>query len=292
MKRRIDRLEGSLFIIYHLSCLLVIWVGVSRSALIACLAMYIVRIFGITAGYHRYFSHRTFKTTRLFQFVLAWLGACAVQRGPLWWAAHHRYHHKYSDTEQDRHSPITQGFWWSHVGWFLSPDNLETDYGMVPDLDKNRELLFIDNYYWLPPASLAISLWILGRLLEHNSSSLATTGWQLFVWGFVVSTVLLYHGTFTVNSLCHKFGRRRFNTNDDSRNNVLIALITFGEGWHNNHHFYPASERQGFYRWEIDISHCVLLVLCHLGIVWDLQSPPERVYEAAPISREAPASSR
>lgn len=292
MKKQIDYFESTLFALFHLCCLFVIWVGVSRTALITCAALYFIRMVGITAGYHRYFSHRTYKTTRLFQFVLAWLGACASQHGPLWWAAHHRHHHKYSDTEQDKHSPVTQGFWWSHVGWFLSPANDKTNYRMVPDLVKYRELLFIDKYYLLPPASLAVSLWVLGMLLEYTAPSLNTTGSQMFVWGFVVSTVLLYHGTFTVNSLCHKFGRRRFNISDDSRNNSLVALIALGEGWHNNHHFCPASERQGFYWWEIDVSHYILQVLCRLGIVWDLQCPPGRAYQPAVTNREASVASR
>lgn len=281
MKKKIDLVESSLFILFHVCCLFVIWTGVSWISSSACLALWFIRSFALTAGFHRYFSHRTYKTSRVFQFLLAWVGASAAQHGPLWWAAHHRYHHKYADTEQDRHSPITQGFWWSHVGWFLCPEYNKTDYKLVPDLAKNRELVFIDNHHLLPPVSLAVCLWILGAVLGHNYPGLRTSGPQMVVWGFVVSTVLLYHGTFAVNSLCHKFGSRRFNTSDDSRNSLFVALITLGEGWHNNHHFYPASERQGFYRWEIDISHYILRLLSYLGIVWDLQSPPERVYEAA-----------
>jgi stearoyl-CoA desaturase (delta-9 desaturase) len=281
MKKEFHFLQSPSFILIHIACLLVIYVGVSWTALITCIALYIFRMAGITAGYHRYFSHRTYKTSRTFQFILAWIGASAAQQGPLWWAAHHRYHHQYSDSENDAHSPKVQGFWWSHIGWLFSPEYRETKYKLVPDLVRYRELLFINKYYLLPPASLAASLWVLGILLEHNVGELGTSGFQMFVWGFNISTILLYHGTFTINSLSHMFGRRRFQTKDNSRNNLLIALITLGEGWHNNHHCYPSSERQGFYKWEIDVSHYILRVLCQLGIVWDLRTPPDSVYRVA-----------
>jgi stearoyl-CoA desaturase (delta-9 desaturase) len=281
MKKKIDIFESPGFLLMHAACLLAIWSGVSAVALFVCVALYIIRMFGITAGYHRYFSHRTYKTSRFFQFALACLGASAAQQGPLWWASHHRHHHKYSDTEQDVHSPVTQGFWWSHMGWVLSPGFHETNYKMVPDLLKYPELRFINRFYLLPPIILALLVWALGATLEQYFTGLGTSGFQMLVWGFFISTVVLYHGTFTVNSLAHVIGRRRFDTGDDSKNSALVALITLGEGWHNNHHYYPASERQGFYWWEFDISHYVLRLLSWLGIVWDLKSPPQRVYEVA-----------
>jgi stearoyl-CoA desaturase (delta-9 desaturase) len=274
--------ESPGFLLMHLSCLLLFWVGVSRAALVACAVMYVVRMFGITAGYHRYFSHRSFKTSRHFQFVFALLGASAAQQGPLWWAAHHRYHHKHPDTESDIHSPVVHGFWWSHVGWLLCPRYKKTKTELVPDLAKFRELRFINRFYWLPPALLAVSLFLFGAALGRWCPGAGTSGPQMLVWGFVVSTVLLYHGTFTVNSLAHVFGRRRFDTKDNSRNSFLISFITLGEGWHNNHHFFPASERQGFRWWEFDISHYVLKALSWAGLVWDLRPPPKdfRAYVA------------
>lgn len=259
----------------HAACLLVIWSGVSWVALYACLALYFVRMIGITAGYHRYFSHRTYQTSRLFQFLLALLGASAAQQGPLWWAAHHRYHHKFSDTQNDVHSPSLHGFWWAHVGWILAPENQKTRYDMVPDLAKFPELRFLDKFYLLPPLVLAVSLWVSGTVLNSYLPALGTSGLQLLVWGFFVGTVLLYHSTFSVNSLTHLFGRRRFETKDNSRNCWPVAIITMGEGWHNNHHQYPSSERHGFRWWEIDISHYVLRLLCWMRIVWDLRSPPK-----------------
>lgn len=266
--------ESPGFILMHLACLLVVFTGWSWVAISICVFLYIVRMFGITVGYHRYFSHRSYKTSRFFQFALAWLGASAAQQGPLWWAGHHRYHHKHSDTEDDIHSPIIQSFWWSHLGWILCHDYHDTNYKLVPDFVKYPELRFLDRFYLLPPTLLAVALWLLGAFLGRYAPYLGTSKWQLLVWGFVVSTVMLYHGTFTVNSLAHKIGRRRFDTGDGSRNSFLVTLITLGEGWHNNHHFAPQSERQGFYWWEIDIPHYILKGLSWSGLVWDLRAPP------------------
>lgn len=257
----------------HVGCGLVIWTGTSRIALLICGVLYIGRMIGITVGYHRYFSHRTFKTSRTFQLLLALLGASAAQQGPLWWAGHHRHHHRFSDTAGDTHSPGLKGFWRSHVGWILEAENQPTKYKLVPDLMKFPELRFVNDYYFLPPLVLAAALFGLGSMLDLYRPTWETSGFQLVGWGFFVSTVLLYHGTFCVNSITHMFGRRRFQTKDDSRNSWLIAIITLGEGWHNNHHFYPASERQGLRWWEIDVSHYVLRLLEQMRLVWDLQKP-------------------
>jgi stearoyl-CoA desaturase (delta-9 desaturase) len=285
MRRQISPLRTPSFLLMHAACLLVIWSGVSWVALYTCLALYLVRMIGITAGYHRYFSHRTYRTSRLFQFLLALLGTSAAQQGPLWWAAHHRYHHKYSDTHNDVHSPSIQGFWWSHVGWILAPENQKTKYDLVPDLARFPELRFLDKFYLLPPLVLALSLWVSGVVLTSYLPALKTSGFQLLVWGFFVGTVLLYHSTFSVNSLTHIFGRRRFETKDNSRNCWPIAIITMGEGWHNNHHYYPSSERHGFRWWEIDISHYVLRLLCWMRIVWDLRSPPKVLISSQPADK-------
>jgi stearoyl-CoA desaturase (Delta-9 desaturase) len=263
------------FLLMHIACPSVIWTGTSRVSLIVCIALYLTRMIGITLGYHRYFSHRTYKTSRTFQLILALLGASAAQQGPLWWAGHHRHHHRFSDTSNDSHSPSLKGFWWSHVGWILAPENKQTKYKLVPDLLKFPELRFLNKYYFVPPLVLAVALFALGFVLGFYVPHWKTSGFQLLGWGFFVSTVLLYHGTFCVNSFTHIFGRRRFQTNDDSRNSWVVALITLGEGWHNNHHFYPASERQGLRWWEIDISHYVLRVLAWMRIVWDVQKPAE-----------------
>jgi stearoyl-CoA desaturase (delta-9 desaturase) len=277
-RTKLDYSTSLQFLFMHLACLLVVWSGVSAAAVAACLALYVVRMFAITAGFHRLFAHRTYKTGRVFQFLMAFAGTAAYQKGPLWWASHHRRHHIHADTERDLHSPLAHSFWQSHTGWFLSRESLATDHALVRNLTKNRELRLLDRYYSVPPIILAVAMYALGAALERYAPGLGTSGFQMLVWGFFVSTVVLYHGTFTVNSFAHVFGRRRFETSDNSRNNFLVALITLGEGWHNNHHYYPASERQGFYWWEIDVSHYTLRLLSWLGVVWDLRAPPERIY--------------
>jgi len=262
------------FLFMHLVCLLAFVTGVSAAAVAVCLALYVVRMFAITAGFHRLFSHRSYRTGRLFQFLLAFVGTAAYQKGPLWWSAHHRRHHLHVDTEEDIHSPVMRSVWQSHVGWFLSRGSQATDVRLISNLLKYRELRWLDKYYVLPPLMLAAATFLLGSLLGRYFPGAGTSGWQMLVWGFFVSTVLLYHGTFTVNSVAHLFGSRRFETADNSRNNLLVALITLGEGWHNNHHHYPSSERQGFYWWEVDVSHYALRALSWTGVVRDLRKPP------------------
>jgi stearoyl-CoA desaturase (Delta-9 desaturase) len=285
-----EKLDSSVcvqFLFMHLACLLVIWTGVSAVAVLTCLALYVVRMFAITAGFHRLFAHRTYKCGRIFQFLMAFTATAAYQKGPLWWSAHHRRHHLHADTEEDLHSPLTRTLWRSHVGWFLSSDSQETEWKLVTNLRKYRDLRFLDRYYSLPPALLAGAAFLLGSLLQRYAPGLGTSGWQMLVWGFFISTVLLYHGTFTVNSLAHVFGKRRFATADNSRNNWFVALITLGEGWHNNHHHYPSSERQGIYWWEFDVSHYTLRVLSWLGMVWDLRTRPANLAAVSETANES-----
>jgi stearoyl-CoA desaturase (delta-9 desaturase) len=272
--RKIDGLRTLPFVLIHAACLCVIWVGWSPTAVGVAIALYALRMFAITGFYHRYFSHRTFQTSRPAQFVFAILGASAVQRGPIWWSAHHRHHHSHADQEADVHSPLRHGLLWSHMGWFLSQANFATRTALAKDWMKFPELRYLDRYDIAVPALLALALYGLGFALEQLAPSLATNGAQLLVWGFVISTVVLYHVTFTVNSLCHVWGRRRYNTRDHSRNNAWLAMLTFGEGWHNNHHHYPRSARQGFFWWELDLTYYLLKLLCWLGIIWDLQPIP------------------
>ncbi len=258
-----DWTKCAAFIALHLAMVSVFFVPVEATALILCGVAYFLRMFGITAGYHRYFAHRSYRTSRVFQFVLAWLGCSALQKGPLWWAAHHREHHRRSDTPADPHSPHETSFWWSHVGWILSGEHTETPWEQIQDWSRYPELRWLDRNHWVPGICLAVLCWLVG-------------GWSGLVWGFVVSTILVYHATFTINSLSHLFGSRRYDTPDDSRNNVWLALITLGEGWHNNHHHYQSSANQGFFWWEIDISYMTLLCLRCLGLVWHLRKPGEK----------------
>ena len=265
------------FIFLHLACFAVIWVGVSWVAVITCLALYWLRMFAITGFYHRYFSHRSFKTNRFWQFVFAFIGNSSAQRGPLWWAAHHRKHHKHSDQEDDLHSPVKQSFWYSHMGWFISDAAFKTDYSVIKDWAKYPELRFINRYDILAPAVLAVSTFLFGELLHYFAPELGTNGWQMLIWGFFVSTVILFHGTFTINSLAHTWGSRRFATKDHSRNNPWLAFITLGEGWHNNHHRFAVSARQGFYWWEIDPTYYALKIMSWFGMVSDLNPVPARI---------------
>lgn len=239
--------------------------GWSTKWFLIAVAIYFARMTFVTAAYHRYFSHRAFKTSRWFQFVLALAAQTSAQKGVLWWAAHHRFHHKHSDTSQDAHSAKQQGFWHSHIGWILGPNWDDTDYKRVADLTPYRELVILNHpaIRLLPAALLAALCGVLG-------------GSEGLFWGFFVSTVMLWHGSFTINSLSHMYGTRRYDTPDNSRNNLFLALLTTGEGWHNNHHHYQSAARQGVRWWEIDTTYYFLCLLSGLGLIWDLrQYPPE-----------------
>ncbi len=267
----------------HLGLLMVFFVPFSWFAVAVAAFLYVLRVFALTGGYHRYFSHNSYKTGRVFQFVLAFTGGMAAQLGALWWAAHHRHHHQYADTEQDIHSPVRKGFFWSHIGWLLCRKYATTELARIPDFAKYPELRFLDRFHAVPPVLLGFGLYFLGEYLGPRYPGLHTSGWQLVAWGFFFSTVLVYHATFCINSLTHMIGTRRYNTKDHSRNSLVLALVTLGEGWHNNHHRYPVSTRQGFYWWEIDVTYYILKVLEGLGVVWDIRPPPEKLYEEATL---------
>jgi len=266
------------FILLHLGCFAVIWVGVSWWAAGFAALAYFVRMFAITGIYHRYFSHRTYKLNRFWQFIAAVLGNSSGQRGALWWAAHHRHHHRFSDEPEDIHSPVRRGFWWSHMFWFLGGSNFRTNKELIPDLMKFPELVWLDRFDTAVPVACGAGAFFLGMWMQ--SLGFNTSAGQMLVW-FLISTVLCAHGTFTINSLSHVFGSRRFETSDTSRNNFLLALITLGEGWHNNHHHYQSSTRQGFRWYEIDISFYILCVLSWVGIVRDMKPVPSAVMEEA-----------
>jgi len=253
------------FLFVHLAPLALFWTGVRPIDWVVCGALYFARMFFITGGYHRYFAHRSYKMGRVMQFLMAFGGTTAVQKGVLWWAAHHRKHHKFSDQIGDVHSP-KDGLGWAHVGWILSHEHDETEWKWIRDFEKYPELVWLNTYHVVPPILLASTLWLVG-------------GWSMLWCGFFLSTALLYHGTFTINSLAHIWGRRRYATKDTSRNNFALALLTLGEGWHNNHHYYQSSTNQGFFWWEVDITYYVLRALSWVGLTWDLRKPPRSVLE-------------
>lgn len=276
---RVDWVRCLPFAALHLGCLGVIWVGWSPIAVAAAIIFYFGRMFAVTGFYHRYFSHKTFHTSRAGQFLLALWGATSVQRGPLWWAYHHRHHHRHSDDEDDAHSPRVRGFWWAHIGWITSRRNFPTDYSRVRDLAKFPELVFLNRFDATVPALFAAAVFGLGWMLEVYAPALGANGWQMLVWGFFISTTLLFHGTSCINSLAHVMGRRRFNTDDDSRNSALLALVTLGEGWHNNHHRFQSATRNGFYWWEFDPTYYGLKLLSWTGLIWRLKPVPAAVLD-------------
>ncbi len=251
------------FILFHVAALGVFWTGFTTQAVVMCIVLYVVRVFGITGGYHRLLSHRSYKAGRITQFLIVLFGAMSMQRGPLWWAAKHREHHRDSDTPADAHSPRHYGFWGAHVGWVFR-QRMNADMSLIQDFAQYPELRWLDRNKYLPGVLLGVACFLIG-------------GWAGLFVGFALSTVLVYHATFMINSLAHVFGKQRYLTGDDSRNNWLLAIIAMGEGWHNNHHYYPASARNGFFWYEYDVTYYILKGLEKLGLVWDLQTPPESV---------------
>ena len=271
------RPRNTLFLGIHIATPIVAWMaGFSWFGLLLALVVYYVRVFGITAGYHRYFSHRAYKMGRVTQFLMAFLAQTACQGGVLWWAAHHRQHHRYSDQPGDVHSPKLDGFWYAHMGWMLVEETDTTDIERVKDFAKFPEILWLEKYAIVPPLLLAIALY-------------ATCGLTGLGWGFGVSTVALWHGTFCVNSLAHVMGRRVYETTDTSRNSALISTFTMGEGWHNNHHHYQSCARQGFKWWEIDMSYYIIRALGLVGLVWDIREPTEKALNSKVLESEEQA---
>jgi stearoyl-CoA desaturase (Delta-9 desaturase) len=248
--------------------------GWSWTGLGLAVGLYYSRMFFVTAGYHRYFSHRAFKTSRPVQLALALGATLSAQKGVLWWAANHRLHHRDSDSPADVHSPRQRGLWWAHLGWILCSDHAQTQWRMIPDFGRYPELRWLDRHYLVPPIALAATLFLIG-------------GWWALLWGFLVSTTLLWHGTFLVNSLAHVVGSRRYETRDDSRNSAGIAVLTMGEGWHNNHHRFAASARQGFFWWEVDATYYLLWAMARVGLIWDVRPPPMRLLDEGRATDES-----
>lgn len=261
-----------LFVVIHASVLLVLFVPLSWKLLALTLGGYALRMWAVTAGYHRYFAHRSYKTSRAWQLVLAVLGATTMQNGPIWWASVHRRHHKEADGPRDPHSPTSRGFWYAHVGWvFDCSVPAPRDESNVRDWTRYPELCWIDRHNWVALGAYALGCFLIG-------------GIPGLVWGFVVSTLAVFHATMLINSLAHMWGSRRYSTTDASRNNPLLAALTFGEGWHNNHHFYMSSARQGFFWWEIDLTFYTLKVLSWLRVVWDVREPPASTLSSAAVA--------
>ena len=286
---RIDWLRVMPFLSLHLGLFALIWVGVSPVAVLAAILSYVIRMFAITGFYHRYFSHKSFKTSRVVHTLFGLIGVLSAQRGPLWWAAHHRLHHRHTDQPQDPHSP-RHGFWHSHITWFMTGHHARVDTGRVRDWLAYPELVWLDRFSTPLVIASLIGWYALGEGIAAYWPQTGTSGAQMLVWGFVVSTVVLTHATLCINSLAHRFGSRRFETADDSRNNGWLALVTLGEGWHNNHHRYMGSVRQGFFWWEIDMTWYALKAMSWVGLVSDLRPVPDQVYQELRQRRLAQAA--
>ncbi|MEM7612449.1 MAG: fatty acid desaturase [Pseudomonadota bacterium] len=260
-------------LVFHIACLGVIVVGVSPVAALVALGMYLVRAFGITAGFHRMLAHRSFKASRPVQFALTLFGSLAVQGGPIWWVSHHRTHHRYTETDKDIHSPRTQGFWNAHIGWMMQAESFMENGANSRDLHKYPEIKFLQRHYAAIIVAQMLAMFTLGWVLNVLNPGLGTSGLQMLVWGFFISTVALWHATFMVNSVCHRWGQQPYDANDDSTNNWLVGLLAIGEGWHNNHHKFPYSARHGLKWWQFDLTWIVLRSMATLRLISDLRLP-------------------
>ena len=245
-------------------------------------ASHFLRAIGLTLAFHRYFAHRAFRMNRAARFVWTLVGTSAMQKGPLWWAGHHVNHHRFADRDGDPHSPAVSGFYYAHIGWFLNDtrnDRLESTNPVVRDFSRAPEIRWLDRYYFVPPLALAAAMWAVG-------------GFPWLVWGFCLPTMTLAHATFAINTINHLFGSRRFETRDASRNNAFTAFFAAGEGWHNNHHRFQRAARNGFYWWEFDPTWYVIRLMKAVGLAWDVQVVPARIYEEARATKAREASRR
>jgi stearoyl-CoA desaturase (Delta-9 desaturase) len=264
-------LTVTIFWIVQASAVLVFFVPFAWPLVALWAASHFLRAIGLTLAFHRYFAHRAFQMNRFMRFVWAFLGTSAMQKGPLWWAGHHVNHHRYADRDGDPHSPLVSGLYYAHIGWFLNDakhDRLETSNPVMRDFRQVPEIAWLDRYFFAPPLLLAAAMFLLG-------------GMSWLVWGFCLPTMTLAHATFAINTVNHMFGSRRFDTIDESRNNALTAFFAVGEGWHNNHHRYQRAARNGFYWWEFDPTWYVIRLMAAIGLAWDLQVVPERIYAEA-----------
>ncbi len=261
------------FVVFHVAALLVFYTGASAVAVIVALVMYLIRGLGVTAGFHRYFAHKSFRTGRVMQFLLGFAGSLATQGGVLWWVSHHRDHHRYTESERDMHSPRIYGLWHAHMGWMMSAKCFQTTGANVKDLHRYPEIKALQRHYaWIVIGQI-VFFYALGALLAAVWPQLGTSGLQMLVWGYFLSTVVLWHSTFMVNSVCHRWGRAPYHAGDDSTNNWLVAILALGEGWHNNHHRFAGSARHGLQWWQFDLTWIVLRLLEKLGLVSDLKVP-------------------
>ena len=269
------KVSAVVFWVVQCSAFLIFFISFSWTFLALWAVSHFLRAIGLTLAFHRYFAHRSFQMNRTARFVWSFIGTAAMQKGPLWWAGHHVNHHRYADRDGDPHSPMVSGIYYAHIGWFLNDarhDRLEASNPVMRDFSKAPEIVWLNKNFWAPPLLLAIAMFLIG-------------GMPWLIWGFCVPTMTLAHATFAINTVNHMFGSRRFDTIDESRNNLVTAFFAVGEGWHNNHHRYQRSARNGFYWWEFDPTWYVIRLMQMIGLVWDVKTVPHRIYEEARVSK-------
>ena len=291
VQRRMAAIVTAGMLLFHVGALGVVFTGASTVAVVSALVYYLIRGFGITGGFHRLLAHRSFTASRPVQFLFALTGSLAIQGGPLWWVAHHRAHHRYTETDRDIHSPKTKGFWRSHIGWMFSPASFNENGAGARDLHRIPELKFLQRNYAFIALGQGVVIYAYGALLARFFPELGTSGLQMLVWVYFIGTVALWHATFMVNSVCHTWGARPFDAGDASTNNWLVVVLALGEGWHNNHHKFANSARHGLRWWEVDMTWIALRVLNALGIVRDLKLPhPQVLADARAQAAQNPPS--
>jgi stearoyl-CoA desaturase (delta-9 desaturase) len=285
----IQRTEGprvviARLIIGHLAVLGAFFVPVTTELLVASVLTYFLRVFAIEGVAHRYFSHRSFKTSRGFQLMLAVLMASTGQRGPIWWAMHHRRHHRYSDEPGDPHSPVLGSRFHAYLGWLVSDETLATNPDEMRDLSRYQELVWINKYHYIFPLLTLVATYLLGQYTSIFGAS--QLGWSAVVWVFFVSTMAAHHVPYIVNTFAHGsrkglFASRAYETPDTTSNLWWFAIPSMGAAWHNNHHRYMNAARAGFRWYELDLAYLTLRVLAAARLVWDLHEVPTHVVAEA-----------
>ena len=274
-RKKMNWVTSIALILLHIGAITALFMFTWRALAVTIFLYWMTICLGISMGYHRLHTHRSYQVPRVLEYFFAVCGALTLEGGPIFWVATHRIHHQKSDQPGDPHSP-REGAWWSHVGWILfgetNHNNTRVMGKYAPDLMKHPFYVWLNNYHWVPLA-------VLGAVL------LAVGGLPVFLWGICVRVVFGLHSTWLVNSATHLWGSRRFNTRDDSRNSWWVALLTFGEGWHNNHHAHPTSARHGLAWYEFDISWIQIRILKFLGIAKAI-----RVATIASVSSEREAA--
>lgn len=265
--------------------------------------LYVLTALGVTVGYHRFFTHKSFKTPRFVGVTLAVLGSMAVEGPVLRWVATHRKHHQHSDQEEDPHSPhghgggirgMLMGMWHAHMGWLFRSKAFVSERAIGSEgSEYSRYVKDLETDPWWRWMSRLFPLWVvLGLLLPALIGGLATMSWTGvllgFIWGGLVRVLLLHHVTWSINSVCHIWGTRPFRSHDESRNNAVFGVLAMGEGWHNNHHAFPASARHGLRWWQVDVSYLVIWAMSKVGLASDVRVPaPERIAAKRRSARHA-----